>query len=157
MLGRKSSATVQQIQPLASSMISSALQLSAPHSCNMSPSMPISPNSLTIKARRLPLACMIMSRMSVVLPDPKKPVITVAGMREVAMVIHLKTYCVRCKKAEPMTLPRCVFVTALSMFGQRPELHAREDHAFDILNQIGQANTGNQSASKAWLKRVNRN
>ena len=43
----------------------------------MSPSMPISPNSFTISARRLPLACMMMLRISVVLPAPRKPVMTV--------------------------------------------------------------------------------
>ena len=85
MLGRKSSATVQQIQPFASSMMSSALQLSAPQSSSIAPSMPISPNSLTISASRRPFAWVMILRISVVLPDPRNPVMTVAGIREEAI------------------------------------------------------------------------
>jgi hypothetical protein len=54
MVGMKSSATVQQMQPLVSSMISSSLQASAPQPFSTSPSTPRSPNSLMISAMRRP-------------------------------------------------------------------------------------------------------
>ena len=52
--GTKSSATVQQMQPLASSTMFSSGQVSMPQPFRISPSMPTSPNSLTMMARRLP-------------------------------------------------------------------------------------------------------
>ena len=52
--GTKSSATVQQMQPLASSMMLSSGQVSTPQPCRMSPSTPTSPNSLMISASRRP-------------------------------------------------------------------------------------------------------
>jgi hypothetical protein len=84
MVGTKSSATVQQIQPLESSMISTASS-SAAHSASPQPrstsaSTPISPNSLMISAMRLPPFCASRLRIRVVLPAPRKPVMTVAGI-----------------------------------------------------------------------------
>ena len=93
MLGKKSSATVQQIQPFASSMISSTSHPSAAQSPNMAASMPMSPNSLTISAIRLPAALLIICRISVVLPDPKNPVITVAGIRRALIFHHTPVNC----------------------------------------------------------------
>ena len=81
MVGTKSSATVQQRQPLASSTIFSSGQLSMPQPRKVSPSMPTLPNSLTMMASRLPLAFSKRWRTSVVLPAPRKPVMMVAGMR----------------------------------------------------------------------------
>src|ERR1700756_5347040 len=43
--------------------------------------MLISPNSLTITASFLPCCSLRIRLMSVVLPEPRKPVTTVAGMR----------------------------------------------------------------------------
>src|SRR5258708_7747373 len=80
MAGKKSSATVQQMQPLASSLIASASQASRPQPSISERSMPRSPNSLMMKPRRLPLACSISRRIRLVLPAPRKPVITVAGI-----------------------------------------------------------------------------
>jgi len=79
--GRNSSATVQHRQPLASSTMSSSAQPGMPHWRNVSPSMPISPNSLTMMAMRRPAAWDITWRSSVVFPAPRKPVTMVAGMR----------------------------------------------------------------------------
>src|SRR4029077_4512489 len=79
MAGMKSSATVQQMQPLASSTILSAGQLASAHDLRISPSTPSLPNSLTSTASFLPLALLIRCRISVVLPDPRKPVTTVTG------------------------------------------------------------------------------
>ncbi len=53
-VGMKSSATVQQMQPLVSSMISSSVQFSAPQPFSTSPSTPRSPNSLMMSAIFLP-------------------------------------------------------------------------------------------------------
>ena len=53
-VGIKSSATVQQMQPFDSSMISSSVHVSSPQPFNISPSTPKSPNSLIISAIRLP-------------------------------------------------------------------------------------------------------
>ncbi|MCY1243781.1 hypothetical protein D9M72_568140 [compost metagenome] len=80
MVGMKSSATVQQMQPLVSSMMSSSLQASAPQPFKTSPSTPRSPNSLMISAMRLPSAFCSRLRIIVVLPAPRKPVMTVAGI-----------------------------------------------------------------------------
>ena len=77
--GTKSSATVQQMQPLASSTMLSSVQLSMPQLFRISPSMPTSPNSLTITARRRPSAFSSTWRTSVVLPAPRKPVTIVQG------------------------------------------------------------------------------
>ncbi len=41
-------------------------------------SMPTSPNSLIIRARRLPVVSLSKRLINVVLPAPRKPVITVA-------------------------------------------------------------------------------
>src|SRR6516164_9034520 len=79
MVGMKSSATVQQMQPLASSTIFSSGQLASAQDFRISPSTPSLPNSLTSTASFLPLALAIRCRISVVLPDPRKPVTTVTG------------------------------------------------------------------------------
>ena len=80
MVGTKSSATVQQMHPLASSRTSSSSQPSMPHPLRISPSMPMSPNSLTMSAIRRPAAFPSRCRMMLVLPAPRNPVITVAGI-----------------------------------------------------------------------------
>ena len=85
MVGTKSSATVQQMQPLASSITSSSRQVSTPQPRRISPSTPTSPNSLMMRAMRRPLAFSSMLRISVVLPAPRKPVMTVAGIFSVLM------------------------------------------------------------------------
>ena len=77
--GTKSSATVQHRQPLASSTMASSGQLSTPQLFRISPSMPTSPNSLTITASRRPPAFSSTCRTSVVLPAPRKPVTIVQG------------------------------------------------------------------------------
>jgi len=79
-VGRKSSATVQQMQPLASSTTSSARQSAIPQPSSSSRSMPSSPNSLMTKARRRPSACAMRWRIRLVLPAPRKPVTMVAGI-----------------------------------------------------------------------------
>ena len=56
MVGMKSSATVQQMQPLVSSTISPGAQALAAHSSTRPPSKPASPNSLTMTAMRRPPA-----------------------------------------------------------------------------------------------------
>ena len=56
MVGTKSSATVQQMQPLASSTMSSSAQVASPQPSSSSRSTPISPNSLMISAMRRPSA-----------------------------------------------------------------------------------------------------
>jgi len=85
MVGMKSSATVQQRQPLDSSTIFSSGQLVRPQLRKVSPSTPTLPNSLTMMARRFPLAFSSTWRSSVVLPAPRKPVMMVAGMRAVVI------------------------------------------------------------------------
>src|SRR5579859_2288827 len=85
MVGRKSSATVQQMQPLANSTISSSRQLSMAQPFSSAPSKPSSPNSLTIRARRLPFRSPIRWRISVVLPAPRKPVTMVTGILRAKM------------------------------------------------------------------------
>src|SRR3954454_7400073 len=84
MVGMKSSATVQQMQPLVSSTISPGAQAFAAHSSTSPPSNPASPNSLTITAMRRPSACVSSERSSVVLPAPRNPVSTVTGTRDMA-------------------------------------------------------------------------
>ena len=81
MVGRKSSATVQHRQPLASSMMSSSEHDAMPQPRSVSPSMPSAPNSLTMIAIRRPPARSSTWRSSVVFPAPRKPVMTVAGIR----------------------------------------------------------------------------
>ena len=78
--GMKSSATVQQMQPLASSTMFSSGQLSMPQRCRISPSTPTSPNSLTMSASRRPSAFASRWRTSVVFPAPRKPVTMVTGI-----------------------------------------------------------------------------
>src|SRR5688572_13482590 len=80
MVGRKSSATVQQMQPLASSTMFSSGQPSILQPFTNSPSTPVSPNSLMMSAMRLPLALRSRFWIRVVLPAPRKPVTTVAGI-----------------------------------------------------------------------------
>ena len=84
--GTKSSATVQQMQPLASSTMLSSEQLSMPQLFRISPSMPTSPNSLMIRASRRPSAFSSRWRMSVVLPAPRKPVTIVQGTLANALI-----------------------------------------------------------------------
>ena len=79
MVGMKSSATVQQMHPLASSMMFSAGQSGMAQLFKISPSTPTSPNSLTTIANRLPPGFCINSRIKVVFPEPRKPVTTVTG------------------------------------------------------------------------------
>src|ERR1700730_15959434 len=83
MVGTKSSATVQQMQPLVSSTISPGAQAFAAPSSTSPPSNPASPNSLTITAMRRPSAWVNSERSSVVLPAPRKPVSTVTGTRDI--------------------------------------------------------------------------
>ena len=78
--GTKSSATVQQMQPLGSSTMSSSVQPLMPQPSMNEPSKPISPNSLTSTARRRPSAFCRRLRTSVVLPAPRKPVTMVQGI-----------------------------------------------------------------------------
>ena len=78
--GAKSSATVQQMQPLASSMIASRGQAASAQPLRRSPSTPTSPNSLMMSASRRPPACASRWRISVVLPAPRKPVTMVTGV-----------------------------------------------------------------------------
>src|SRR6185503_12925540 len=85
MVGMKSSATVQQMQPLVSSTISPGAQAFAAHSSTNPPSNPASPNSLTMTAMRRPSACVSSERSNVVLPAPRKPVSTVTGTRDIAI------------------------------------------------------------------------
>ena len=83
MAGRNSSATVQQRQPLASSTMSASSQAGMPQPRRRAVSMPTEPNSLMMRARRRPPAFSTRWRSRVVLPAPRKPVMTVAGMRAV--------------------------------------------------------------------------
>ena len=78
--GRKSSATVQHRQPLASSTMSSSSHPAMPQLRSVSPSMPSAPNSLTMIASRRPPAFSSTWRTSVVFPAPRKPVMMVAGI-----------------------------------------------------------------------------
>ena len=98
MVGTKSSATVQQMQPLASSSTSSSWQPSTPQLLRISPSTPRSPNSLMISARRLPFAVSSRCRIVAVLPAPRKPVITVVGMRlcSIAPILYVFFGCFMC-------------------------------------------------------------
>src|SRR5258707_7757711 len=89
MVGMKSSATVQQMQPLVSSMISPGAQALAAHSSTRPPSKPASPNSLTITAMRRPSAWVSSERNSVVLPAPRKPVSTVTGIRDILRLLRM--------------------------------------------------------------------
>src|SRR5579872_2980827 len=93
MVGMKSSATVQQMQPFASSTIFSSGQLASAQDFRISPSTPSLPNSLTSTASFLPLALAIKCRISVVLPEPRKPVMTVTGIlaSEVTLRPPIKT------------------------------------------------------------------
>ena len=79
--GTNSSATVQHRQPLASSTMFSSGQAALPQPLRISPSMPTSPNSLTMTASRRPCALARTWRISVVLPAPRKPVTMVQGTR----------------------------------------------------------------------------
>ena len=81
-VGRKSSCTVQQRQPLASSTTGAGCPSSsqAPQDLNSEPSIPTSPNSFTNTAKRRPL-WRSNWRNRVVLPAPRKPVTTVTGRR----------------------------------------------------------------------------
>ena len=112
--GTKSSATVQQMQPLASSTMFSSGQLAMPQPFRISPSMPTSPNSLTRIASRRPPAFSRTCRISVVLPAPRKPVTTVQGTRGRARSWQvLQDVGMRDAGDEP----------ALQRFGAAPERH----------------------------------
>mmetsp|Transcript_56664 Transcript_56664/g.172496 ORF Transcript_56664/g.172496 Transcript_56664/m.172496 type:complete len:299 (-) Transcript_56664:340-1236(-) len=74
----RSPRTVQQMQPLFISMMFSSVVM-GPASSRAS-SMPTSPNSFSITAMRLPWFSLRMRFISVVLPLPRKPVITVTGI-----------------------------------------------------------------------------
>src|SRR5260370_22927381 len=67
------------MQPLDNSTIRSSGQLSMPQLFKISPSMPTSPNSLTITARRRPTAFSSTWWTSVVLLARRKPVTIVQG------------------------------------------------------------------------------
>ena len=71
----RSPRTVQQMQPLFISKTSSSELITNAWS------MPISPNSFSITAMRLPCCSVRMWLSSVVLPEPRKPVKTVTGTR----------------------------------------------------------------------------
>jgi hypothetical protein len=75
----KSSATVQQMQPLASSTMLSAGQSGMAQDFRISPSTPSVPNSLTTTASRRPPAWRMRWLISVVFPAPRKPVTMVTG------------------------------------------------------------------------------
>ena len=87
-VGKKSSWTVQQRQPFASSTkrVSSSSSGQKPQLRNRAPSMPTSPNSLTSTARRWPLRSSKW-RSRVVLPAPRKPVTTVTGNLPIELFI----------------------------------------------------------------------
>ena len=74
MVGMKSSATVQQMQPLASSMFSAG-QLS--RDFRMSPSTPAVPNHSPPAALALRVLHQVTDQS---LPAPRKPVMTVTGI-----------------------------------------------------------------------------
>ena len=74
------------MQPLASSIMFSAGQSGIAQFFNISPSTPTSPNSFTITASLLPFGLRINWVMSVVLPEPKKPVITVTGTFSISLI-----------------------------------------------------------------------
>ena len=105
-----------------------------------------------------------MLRISVVLPDPKNPVITVAGIRlEIAetaiMWFSLSIYAqVNWRRAEhPFETENekgRAIDPALTP-PKRSDLHPGKDHAFDIFDQIGKTNASNKRASKARLQRIN--
>src|ERR1700756_359884 len=78
MIGRKSSFMVQQIQPLGRSWISTPH--SSPAVRNNTPSTETSPNSLTNTASRRLGFFFNKPLISVVLPEPKKPVTIVTGI-----------------------------------------------------------------------------
>ena len=82
MVGRKSSCTVQQRQPLLSSTkrFSTSSSGQKPQLRIRSPSKPTLPNSFTITAKRWPLL-VNRWRRTVVLPAPRNPVMTVTGSR----------------------------------------------------------------------------
>ena len=73
----RSPRTVQQMQPLFISKISSSALMTS------SWSIPISPNSFSITAMRWPCCSVSRRFMRVVLPAPRKPVRTVTGVRVV--------------------------------------------------------------------------
>mmetsp|Transcript_66250 Transcript_66250/g.132929 ORF Transcript_66250/g.132929 Transcript_66250/m.132929 type:complete len:234 (+) Transcript_66250:540-1241(+) len=73
----RSPLTVQQMQPLFISTMFSAVVM-GPASSNSS-SIPTSPNSFSITAMRLPWCSLRIRFSRVVLPLPRKPVITVTG------------------------------------------------------------------------------
>ena len=80
MVGRKSSATVQQMQPLASSITLPSSHPGTPQPSRISRSTPRSPNSLMTRAMRLPFAFSITRRIRLVFPAPRKPVMMVVGI-----------------------------------------------------------------------------
>ena len=71
----RSPRTVQQMQPLFISKISSSA------SSTSASSIPTSPNSFSMTAMRCPCSSVRMRLSSVVLPEPRNPVSTVTGTR----------------------------------------------------------------------------
>jgi hypothetical protein len=71
----RSPRTLQQMQPLFISKISSSA------SRTRASSMPISPNSFSMTAIRIPWCSVRIRLRRVVLPEPRKPVRTVTGTR----------------------------------------------------------------------------
>ena len=82
---RRSSRMVQQMQPLLIWMICSSVS-----ETRMSLSMFSSPNSFSITAIFWPWASVSTRLSKVVLPEPKKPVRMVVGIRDMAR-FHFKT------------------------------------------------------------------
>ena len=101
MVGTKSSATVQQMQPLASSTTSPSAQPSMPQDFKTSASTPRSPNSLMMSARRRPFAVFSRCRIMLVLPAPRKPVITVAGSLPLDFLVPVMIRAISKREAQP--------------------------------------------------------
>src|SRR5262249_18694217 len=79
MVGMKSSATVQQMQPLASSTIFSSGQLASAQDFRISPSTPSLPNSLTSTAFLSSVVCFRRGRTWVFFRETKRRGRTVPG------------------------------------------------------------------------------
>ena len=115
MAGRKSSATVQQMQPLASSITSSSAQSAMPQPPSSALSTPRSPNSLIKRASRLPPACSTRWRTRLVLPAPRKPVTMVAGN----LGGHVRSACGRRPAVKAATAGRGQLVVSRSRVSSR--------------------------------------
>mmetsp|Transcript_67804 Transcript_67804/g.189270 ORF Transcript_67804/g.189270 Transcript_67804/m.189270 type:complete len:239 (+) Transcript_67804:799-1515(+) len=88
----KSCRTVQQMQPFIISMISSSVCTLAFFLMSSS-SMPTSPNSFSMTAIFFPCVAVRIWLRSVVLPLPRKPVITVTGTRRSSLAITSRYLC----------------------------------------------------------------